>query len=443
MDLRDIIIEKTIELGKIPSIKSNSLDKMPFGKDIDIALDYYLDLAKSLGFETYKDENGYFGYVDIYPQEEMFGILGHIDVVDVGLLENWTITTPFEPIVLDNKLYGRGIEDMKLPMITVLYVLKELVEDNVAFNKGIRIIVGTDEENEFRCMKEYEKHFEFPEYGFTPDGSFPVVNVEGSLIEYTVLSKEKSNFKVMGGSDFNTVADYAYYIGNRCLDLIKDLEKNNANYDYIKEENKVIVHGKAVHVMEINNGVNAINILCQSLNNINETNKMIKYISEQYKLETNGYSMLGTITDKFVGDLCVNIGKIDINENESKIDVDLRIPVLTDANILIEIIKNIVYLYDLEYIEYFNDTKVFVDENSPMVQLFLNVYNNITDTDGSCISSLGGSYSKVSPNYVGFGMNFRQLNQADTAHQANEFYDLNFLDMAINIYYDALREIIK
>jgi succinyl-diaminopimelate desuccinylase len=40
---------------------------------------------------------------------------GHIDTVLAGDLDLWTVSGPFEPVVRDGKVYGRGASDMKGP----------------------------------------------------------------------------------------------------------------------------------------------------------------------------------------------------------------------------------------------------------------------------------------------------------------------------------------
>ncbi len=71
----------------------------------------------------------------------MIGILGHVDVVPEGDLESWNYP-PFEGIVEDGKLYGRGTQDDKGPTISAIYAVKVLMDLNVDFNKRIRFILG-------------------------------------------------------------------------------------------------------------------------------------------------------------------------------------------------------------------------------------------------------------------------------------------------------------
>ena len=52
-NLKNDIILKTQELIRIPSVYSKSNNTLyPFGKDVNSALEYMLDLGKKLGFRT-------------------------------------------------------------------------------------------------------------------------------------------------------------------------------------------------------------------------------------------------------------------------------------------------------------------------------------------------------------------------------------------------------
>ena len=96
-NLKNDIIRSTQELIKIPSVYEKSDDeKIPFGKNINSALEYMLNLGKQLGFRT-KNVDGYCGYIEFGKGNEIVGIIGHLDVVPEG--EDWT----YPPFSRNNK----------------------------------------------------------------------------------------------------------------------------------------------------------------------------------------------------------------------------------------------------------------------------------------------------------------------------------------------------
>ena len=69
---------------------------------------------------------------------------GHIDVVPAGDLSLWKITGPFEPIVKDDKLYGRGACDMKGPDACILQAAKELAKESYRRQLSVVFTAGED-----------------------------------------------------------------------------------------------------------------------------------------------------------------------------------------------------------------------------------------------------------------------------------------------------------
>ena len=53
---------------------------------------------------------------------------GHMDVVPTGIIEAWGEYKPFEPVIVDGKMYGRGVCDMKGGLCAQIYAYKAAVE---------------------------------------------------------------------------------------------------------------------------------------------------------------------------------------------------------------------------------------------------------------------------------------------------------------------------
>ena len=152
----------------------------PFGEGPAKALQTFLKMAEDMGFETDNVDN-YAGSVNLGSGEETVGILAHLDVVPAG--KGWT-TDPFTMIIKDGKMYGRGVIDDKGSAVAALYGMRIIRDLGIPLKRGIRLIVGTNEEKGSGCMEYYVAHRVPPTLGFTPDASYPLIHGEkGSFWE--------------------------------------------------------------------------------------------------------------------------------------------------------------------------------------------------------------------------------------------------------------------
>ncbi len=69
---------------------------------------------------------------------------GHYDVVPPGT--GWTITDPFKPVIIDDKLYGRGSDDMKGGITSAILTLLALKDFENILNGRVEIALVPDEE---------------------------------------------------------------------------------------------------------------------------------------------------------------------------------------------------------------------------------------------------------------------------------------------------------
>lgn len=95
------------DLVAFPSILQEHQTKTPFGQPIQDALEFTLDFCRQLGFSTYLDPAGYYGYAEVGQGQKLLAILCHLDVVPAGDLTKWK-TPPFEAVIKDGLMIGRG-----------------------------------------------------------------------------------------------------------------------------------------------------------------------------------------------------------------------------------------------------------------------------------------------------------------------------------------------
>lgn len=78
----------------------------------------------------------------------VFCFSGHTDVVPVGDLNRWH-TPPFDPVVIDGYLHGRGAADMKGSLAAMLVATERFVDKHPDHNGSIAFLITSDEEGPF------------------------------------------------------------------------------------------------------------------------------------------------------------------------------------------------------------------------------------------------------------------------------------------------------
>ncbi|MXR67247.1 succinyl-diaminopimelate desuccinylase [Shewanella sp. JBTF-M18] len=78
----------------------------------------------------------------------LFCFAGHTDVVPVGELNRWH-TPPFDPIVIDGYLHGRGAADMKGSLAAMVVATESFVDKHPDHKGSIAFLITSDEEGPF------------------------------------------------------------------------------------------------------------------------------------------------------------------------------------------------------------------------------------------------------------------------------------------------------
>lgn len=427
-DLKDII--------NIPSVYKDDESPYPFGKSIDEALRKTLSLAESLGFKTYYDKEGFYGYAEYGEGQDLIGVLGHLDVVPAGDESKWN-TKPFEATLKDNVLYGRGTQDDKGPTLAALYAFKALVDSGEEINKRVRFIFGIDEELLWRSISKYVEREEMPSVGFTPDACFPVIYAEKGLLQVDLTAPNTSDLKIAGGDAYNAVPS------KMTVDTTEELTKalENLGYESTVSGDKTTVLGKSVHAKDADKGVNAIvrTVLAGQL--IGWRSKAVDFINDYVGEDALAQKIFGTCCDEASGPLKFNIGKIELNEAEEKINIDIRIPVTVSKDFVWDSLESIVKKYGFEMKENDYLKSIYTPLDAPLVKKLVEAYQEVSgDQESKPLSSGGATYARAIDNCVAFGAAFPFTKE--TEHQPNEGIDLDELKKAMLVYASAFQKLL-
>ena len=433
--VKDDFLASLKTLISYPSVLNEGENGTPFGQAIQDVLEKTLEIAQEMGFQTYLDPEGYYGYAEIGQGEELLAVLCHLDVVPAGDLEDWQ-TPPFEATLKDGWLIGRGVQDDKGPSLAALYAVKSLLDQGVVFTKRIRFIFGTDEETLWRCMNRYNQIEEKADLGFAPDSSFPLTYAEKGLLQVKLHGPGWEDRPLQAGRALNVVPDKATYKGERLEELLPVIEQSGVNYT--EETGAVTVLGLSKHSKDAAEGVNAIVGLAESLSLI-QPHPALLFIADAVGEDATGAALFGEIKDEPSGALSFNIATLSIDEERSEIGIDIRIPVLADKDALVERLTEVAASYQLQYEEFDYVAPLYVPLDSPLVSTLMKVYQEETGDQTPAMSSGGATFARTMENCVAYGALFPDALQ--TEHQANERAKLDDLYRAMEIYAETIRRL--
>ncbi len=431
------MIESLKKLLSIPSVLTEFDPKsdMPFGKSIDQALEYMLELAKKDGF-VIKDIDRYAGHIEYGEGDDLLGILTHLDVVPAQP-KGWT-TPPFEPTIRDGKLYARGSMDDKGPTIAAYFALKFLKELNVPLHKRVRLIMGTDEETKWRGIERYFETEEMPTFGFSPDAVFPVIHGEKGIYVFDLLGDYQADDLLYfeAGERYNVVPDTAQAKLNK--DVSDDFKKFLKHNDYKGEikDGTLIVYGKNAHAMTPNLGVNAAFIMAKFLKK-HVDNTYINFINEYLSFDPYGEKLGIEMKDPVMHSLTLNPGIFYYDHNGSKIGMNIRYPQAFNLKSTALKVSNAAKKHHLRYEFGENKALHYVDENDPLIEYLMRSYRKITsDEENGPFTIGGGTYARALDKGVAFGM--VMPGRKDVAHQVDEHIFLEDLIEGTAIYMEAI-----
>lgn len=436
-------------------VRTKEGELYPFGLGVQQALEYTLKLGKNLGFETANVDN-YGGHIDFGKGKEIVGAIGHLDVVPTD--DGWAFA-PYSGAVSDGYIFGRGTTDDKGPTIAVLFAMKALQDLGYEPYRKIRLILGCDEEVGMEGLAYYQEKVPDPDFGFTPDGEFPVINGEKGIAGFDLVKKldlRKSDGltlrKLSGGSASNMVPELARAVVNStekgAYDLIRqkaETFREETGYDLkIKGTGKsleILATGKAAHGASPSLGLNAISILMAFLSRLNfadeDVNEFVDFYQKHIGFDLYGERLGCQMADEESGPLTVNVGVAKLEKKTLSLTINIRFPVTKiDEDVYGGVIP-IADGYNLGVVKEHGKVAIYQKPDAPMVQACMDIYReNTGDTASEPIVMGGGTYASHFDNMVAFGALFP--GDEDLMHQRDEKLELKQFLLATKIYADAL-----
>ncbi|MBQ9195630.1 MAG: dipeptidase PepV [Clostridia bacterium] len=440
--MKDEMVETLQKWIRIPSLKADPQPDAPFGPVIRKMLDVAAEDCRRLGFDP-KIFDGYALHADMGEGDDLdaLGILAHLDVVPEG--DGW-IYPPYGAEIHDGRMYGRGTSDDKGPAIAALYAMKAVQMAGIPLRRKVRLILGCDEESGSACMEHYKKVATMPRSGFSPDASYPIINIEKGILRVVLRSSlSEDGLQVISfntGLRPNVVPgkSTALVRGEKEL-VLKTSEiakKLNLPLSAEEKENGIVeltaigINGHAAYPDLARNAIGEMLLLLRELG----VQGSLRVLADKIGMEYDGASMKIAIQDCVSGILTCNIGIIRADENGVSATLDIRYPVMTNPAM---IIKNIVASFPGFDVQPGTPNEPhYIPESSELVQKLLDAYCEVTGYERKCLYTGGGTYARELEEGVAFGAGFPQ--DEDLAHQANEYIDIDNIFKNVKIFASAI-----
>ncbi|WP_409306060.1 dipeptidase PepV [Peribacillus sp. SCS-155] len=457
---KESLLQDTQELLRIRSVldEEQATEEAPLGKGVKAALDYMLSLGAKDGFVT-KNVDNLAGHLEMGEGDELIGILCHVDVVPEG--DGWS-SDPFSADIRDGKIYARGAIDDKGPTMAAYYGMKIIKELGLPLGKRVRMIIGTDEESDWRCVDRYFEKEEMPAMGFAPDADFPIINAEKGIWDFTVQQNTVTTASNTGitvkefssGRRPNMVPDYAIVSIKAASDSSEIADRFNtfiqkhslAGTATLKEGGIIIeLEGVSAHGMEPNNGVNAGLFLSAFLSGLNlddQAKEYFTFVHDKLFGDSRGHKLGLAFSDQITGELTINAGVLRYTQDGGgSIGFTTRYPVTYNWKESKE--KLVVQLaqHNFGISAESNSKPHHVTSDSFLIKTLQQVYKEQTGQEAKLLSIGGGTYARSLEQGVAFGPLFP--GSEDVAHQKDEYIAIDDMLSAAAIYAHAIYELAK
>ncbi|MBR4068876.1 MAG: Sapep family Mn(2+)-dependent dipeptidase [Clostridia bacterium] len=441
--MRDELVDTLKRWIAVPSVKAEAQPGAPFGPEVKRMLHMALEEGERMGFAA-RNIDEYAGDLRMGPiGVEPLGILAHLDVVPAG--DGWQ-TPPFEPVQVEDRIFGRGTSDDKGPAIAALFAMKAIKEAGIPLKREVRLILGCDEESGWEDMAYYCEHCDMPKTGFSPDASFPVINTEKGLLHLSLRAPfcneglevkqisvgERCNVipgnaeALIGGTE-----EECERINRLAVDMMVQVEA-----EYMGEHTIRLIStgipGHAAYPEAAKNALGQLLIMLRALG----VSGALRTLADVVGMEYDGSGLGVRCSDETSGSLTCNLGILRYAPDAGLYaTLDIRYPILCKWEAVVAAATAALG----------KDIQVTVDEqkdphhvapSSELVTALLDAYHEVTGRTRECIATGGGTYARCLEEGVAFGSAFPE--DEELAHQAGEYASIDGLMQNVQIFARAI-----
>ena len=450
---RDRIVQEWMDLVRIPSVKGEAQPDAPFGVDCARAVHAAADNFARRGIDVRIGKNNCYGIAHIGSGEKCISIFGHSDVVPTG--DGWLFTEPFDPIIKDGMLIGRGASDNKSGVMASTCILSILKECDIPVHNRIQAYIGSNEESGMGDILEFVKNEPMPDLSLVPDSGFPCSLGEKGILHMWAKCDQPFTaiLDMQGGNAFNIVLDRVTTRIAPNDALAKELQEKCAGCkEYVLDvEADGTICLQAIGVAQhaaypSKDTVNATwltaKLLC-SCENLPESDKAILHTPEIAFGTFYGEGLGIAFSDPEFGNLTTANGMVAVEDGHMKASLDVRYGADFAPDKLEALLHQRWQELGWQIVYMNNRPGVRVDRNSPVPEMFKGIYQQLSGKDTDFYFMQGGTYSRYLKNAFTVGTSIVAADRQwpgtflpagrGGAHQRDEAIDIEGFFLAVRV----------
>lgn len=303
----------------------------PFGKDCAALADATREIVESRGLTW--ENHSYYAISASYGKDgahvagkpwtrPRIAFYSHLDVVPAPSA-GWD-NPPFQPVVRDGWIFGRGSTDNKGPFASVLLALEFLAEQGIELQHDVSLFGCFDEEGNMDDVKWLLRNRPLPQINLASDCFFPVCVAEKGILTVTasIQLDDAALVSLQAGEAHNMVP-------------------SQARASVISHEGPISYQatGTAAHAAFPEGSVNALGKLAESLSCDlslkSESRRAFRFLAGICS-EHDGSTLGIAAHDAFLGDTSAVAVLASYDHGALKVTLNVRYPATADENRILQ-----------------------------------------------------------------------------------------------------------
>jgi succinyl-diaminopimelate desuccinylase len=298
--------------------------------------------------------------------------------------------------------------------------MKAVQQLGLPMHRKVWLIVGTSEEGKWTDIASFKREFPVPFCGYSPDGRFPIFNIEKGYADITldfIRDGRRGIKKLRGGDSPNTIP-------------------SRANIT-LPDGRSITVHGKATHSSVPKSGDNAIIKLCKKLSAIAEMDfDFVRFICDFLSNDGHAHELLiheetNHSEEENIGQTTISPTIITLTEDSVRLTINIRHKYGTSREEILTALAAHAeeYGYKVTILDFLEP--MWVSKEHPFIKILQDVSADY-GMDNRLQFAPGTSYAKSMKNFVSWGPVLPD--EPATAHIEDERLSIDTMMLATKLY---------